>query len=189
MNCCTKSLYICNSDISRVLRKPSCIYENKGAVTVQLISAFVFATKIEQSLLFLNLNFQASSHLLWQYSLVCVRPGQTYPEDRFSCVGAHIMSNDDIYCRSIRWLSDCTIVNMLRSILLIQRSFLMKLNSVTLPSGSQGELMVYQSSGIHPSSIPCLSTIFKDLLLQNRLASHSRILCGASLGGHMVQVT
>ena len=34
------------------------------AVTVKLISAFVFATRIVQSLYFLNPKFQASSHLL-----------------------------------------------------------------------------------------------------------------------------
>ena len=32
---------------------------------VQLISAFVFATKIVKSLCFLNPNLQGSSHLLW----------------------------------------------------------------------------------------------------------------------------
>ena len=42
----------------------------------KLISAFVFATQIVQSLYFLNPKFQASSHLLWQYSPVCVRPGR-----------------------------------------------------------------------------------------------------------------
>ena len=46
------------------------------AVTTKLISAFVFATWIEQSLYFLNPKFQASSHLLWLYSPVCVRPGR-----------------------------------------------------------------------------------------------------------------
>ena len=44
-------------------------------VTSQLISV-VFATKIVQSLYFLNPNFQASCHLLWLCSLVCVGPGQ-----------------------------------------------------------------------------------------------------------------
>ena len=48
-------------------------------VTAKLISAFVFATWIEHSLFFLNAKFQASSHLVWLYSPVCVGP-----EDRFS---------------------------------------------------------------------------------------------------------
>ena len=67
--------------MSRVVRKPAfCICENKDAdqfaVTVKLISAFVFATRIEQSLFFLNPKFQASSHLMWLYSPVCVGPGR-----------------------------------------------------------------------------------------------------------------
>ena len=52
-------------------------------VTAMLISAFVFATWIVQSLYFLNPKFHASSHLLWLYSLVCVGPGQK-PERWFS---------------------------------------------------------------------------------------------------------
>ena len=46
------------------------------AVTAQLISAFVFATQIVQSPYFLNPKFQASSHLLWLYSPVCVGAGR-----------------------------------------------------------------------------------------------------------------
>ena len=46
------------------------------AVTAKLISAFVFATWIVQSLCFLNPKFQVSSHLLWLYSPVCVGPGR-----------------------------------------------------------------------------------------------------------------
>ena len=45
------------------------------AVTAQLISAFVFAIRIVQSLYYLNPNFQAAKHLLWLYSPVCVGPG------------------------------------------------------------------------------------------------------------------
>ena len=45
------------------------------AVTAKLISTFVFATGIVQSLYFLNPNFQVSSHFLWLYSPVCVGPG------------------------------------------------------------------------------------------------------------------
>ena len=72
------------------MRKPTfCICENKDAdqlrfaVTAKLITAFVFATKIVQFLYFLNPKFQASSHLLWLYSPVCVRPGRK-PERWFS---------------------------------------------------------------------------------------------------------
>ena len=69
------------SDLSLVMRKPAfCICENKDADQLcddreaELIRAFVFATLIVQSLYFLNRKFQASSHLPWLYSLVCVGP-------------------------------------------------------------------------------------------------------------------
>ena len=45
------------------------------AVTAKLISAFVFATQIIQSLYFLKPKFQAYSLLRWLYSPVCVGPG------------------------------------------------------------------------------------------------------------------
>ena len=44
-----------------------------------------------------------------------------------------------------------------------------------------GELRGYSWSGVRPSVVRP-STILKDLLLQNRLANQSQILCGASLG-------
>ena len=44
------------------------------AVTVKLISAFVFATQIVQSVYFLNTKFHASSCYLLLCSPVCVRP-------------------------------------------------------------------------------------------------------------------
>ena len=46
------------------------------AVTAKLISAFVFATWIVQSLYFLNSKFRASRYPLWLHSLVCVGPGR-----------------------------------------------------------------------------------------------------------------
>ena len=61
------------------------------AVTAKLISAFVFATQIVQSLYFLNPKFQASRHLLWLYSPVCVGPGRK-PECWFSHDAAHIVA-------------------------------------------------------------------------------------------------
>ena len=42
------------------------------AVTAKLISAFVFATRIVQSLYLLNPKLHASRHFLWLYSPVCV---------------------------------------------------------------------------------------------------------------------
>ena len=67
--------------VSLVMRKPAFAYaETKTqiscAVTAQLISAFLFAILIVQSLYYLNPKFQASSHLLWLYRLVCVGPGR-----------------------------------------------------------------------------------------------------------------
>ena len=80
-----------STHLSLVVRKPAfCIWENKDSdqltqisfpVTAKLISAsklistFVFATRIVRSLFYLNPQFQASSHLVWLYSLVCVGPG------------------------------------------------------------------------------------------------------------------
>ena len=58
------------NDMSLVVRKSAfCICENKDAdqlrSTAQLISTFVFAIRIVQSLYYLSPKFQASSHLLW----------------------------------------------------------------------------------------------------------------------------
>ena len=65
------------------------------AVTAKLISAFVFATRILQSLYFLNTKVQASSHLLWLYSLVYVDLVEN-PEDRFSHNEAQIIVINDL---------------------------------------------------------------------------------------------
>ena len=54
------------------------------AVIAKLISAFVFATRIVQSLYFLNSKFQAASHLLWLYSPICVGPGRKSRRPVFS---------------------------------------------------------------------------------------------------------
>ena len=54
------------------------------AVTAKPISAFVFARRIGQSLYFLYTKFQASSHLVWLYSLVCVGHGRKPQRPVFS---------------------------------------------------------------------------------------------------------
>ena len=59
------------------------------AVTAKLISAFVFATQIVQSLYYLNPKFQASSHLLWLYRPVCVGPGRKPRRPVFSKRGSY----------------------------------------------------------------------------------------------------
>ena len=62
------------SEMSHVVRKPAfCICEIKDADQLRF---FAFTTRIVQSLYFLNSKFQASSHLLWLYSPVCVGPGR-----------------------------------------------------------------------------------------------------------------
>ena len=60
------------------------------AVTAKLISVFVFATPIVQSLYFLNPKFQASGYLLWLYSPVCNGPGQKPRRPFFSQQGSYI---------------------------------------------------------------------------------------------------
>ena len=73
------------------MRKPAfCICENKGADQGLCFPYMVFPTWIVQSLCFLNPKFQATSHFLWLYSLVCVRPGRK-PKDRFSHDKAHFV--------------------------------------------------------------------------------------------------
>ena len=62
------------------------------AVTAKLISAFVFATQIVQSLYYLNPILQASSHLLWLYSPVCVGPGRKPRRPVFSRRGSYLFS-------------------------------------------------------------------------------------------------
>ena len=61
------------------------------AVTAQLISAFVFAMWIVQSLHYRNPKFQASSHLLWLYIPVCVRPGRKPRRPVFSQRGSYML--------------------------------------------------------------------------------------------------
>ena len=101
--------------MSCVMRKQAfCICENKDADQLRdnhkLISAFVFATRIVQSLYFLNQKFQASSHLLWLYSLVCVGPGRKPRRPVFSQRGSynyvgHFMGYlpFSTYCTAIQW--------------------------------------------------------------------------------------
>ena len=58
------------------------------AITAKLINAFVFATRIVQFRFVLNPKFQASSLLLYLYSLAGVGPGQN-PNCWFSHAHAH----------------------------------------------------------------------------------------------------
>ena len=82
-------------EMSRVVRKPAfCICENKDADQLRgnreadqrLCFRYRDST---QSLYFLNPKFQASSHLLWLYSLVCVGPGRKPLRPVFSQRGSN----------------------------------------------------------------------------------------------------
>ena len=72
------------------MRKPAfCICKNKEADQLRGI----FATRIVQSLYFLNPKLHASSHLLWLYSwFVSDLVGN--PEDQFFHNEAHMIRND-----------------------------------------------------------------------------------------------
>ena len=76
------------------MRKPEfCIYARtkaqiSWAVTAELISAFVFATQILQSLFFLNTKFQASGDLRMMYSPLCVEHGRKPRRHVFSRRGS-----------------------------------------------------------------------------------------------------
>ena len=60
------------------------------AVTAQLISAFVFSIRIVKILYYLNQKSQASSHLLWLYSPICVGPGRKPRRPVFSQRGSNM---------------------------------------------------------------------------------------------------
>ena len=84
-------LIIRQNYLSPVMRKPAfCICENKGTDQLHGNRAahqrLCFTAYTAQSLAFcfLNPKFQASSHLLWFYSLVCVEPGQKPQRQTFS---------------------------------------------------------------------------------------------------------
>ena len=61
--------------------------------SASLISAFVFAIWIVESLYYLNPKFQACSHLLWLYSPVCVGPGRKSRRPVFSERGSNVNGN------------------------------------------------------------------------------------------------
>ena len=78
--------------LSLVVRKPAfCICENKDADQLHSnCCAFVFAIRIVPSLYFLNPKFQASSHLVWLHSPVCVEPGRKLRRPIFSERGSFV---------------------------------------------------------------------------------------------------
>ena len=71
------------------------------AVTAKLISAFVFATRLVQSIYLLNSKFQASSSILCLYSPVCVGPGRKPRRPVFWRRGSNIIRYAPyFFCRS-----------------------------------------------------------------------------------------
>ena len=101
-------------------------------VTAKLISAFVFATRIVQSLFFLNPKFQASSHLLWLYSPVCAEPLVGNPEERFSQNEAHFILRSPgvartlplyskIGCMILIFILQCLVSKMCNSVVIQKR--------------------------------------------------------------------
>ena len=98
-SCLKKALF----PSSTYMRKPAfCICENKDAdqlrVNAKLISAFVFATRIVQTLYFLYPKFQASSYLLWLYSPVCGGPGRKPRRLVFSQLGSYSIHLSNVNC-------------------------------------------------------------------------------------------
>ena len=93
------------------------------AVTAKLISAFVFATRIVQSLYFLNPKFHASSHLLWLYSPVCVGPGRKPQRLFFSERGSFFKLKPICHVSCINtWLISCVDQERLRLVHIFENS-------------------------------------------------------------------
>ena len=104
-NCPLKSSYVAPHDVEQltpcVLFIWASLWENllfayaktetqtSCAVTAQLISAFVSAIRIAQSLYYLNPKFQGSGHLRRLYSPVCVGPGRKQQRPFFSQRGSY----------------------------------------------------------------------------------------------------
>ena len=81
-------------EMRRVLRKPAfCICENKD--TDQLHCNCEADQRLRfryiDTLFFLNTKFQASSHLLWLYSQVCVGPRRKHRRPVFSQQGSNLL--------------------------------------------------------------------------------------------------
>lgn len=78
-----------NSFSPDVRKTDFCMYgKSKDVVTTRLVSTFFFATQIVHSLSFLNPKFQASNHLMWLHSPVCVGSGQKSRRPIFSQRGS-----------------------------------------------------------------------------------------------------
>ena len=96
--------------MSPVVRKPDfCLRENKGTEQLrsscELISSFVFATRIVQFFYFLNPEFPVSSHRLCLYSSGCVRLGRKPRRPGFSrrdsVILAHVRNCGIMYANMV----------------------------------------------------------------------------------------
>ena len=90
--------------MSRIVRKLAfCICENKDADQLrsnrEADQHLCFRySELVQSLYFLNPKFEASSHLLWLYSPVCVGSGQKHRRLVFSQQGSNFTGSKDPEC-------------------------------------------------------------------------------------------
>ena len=91
------------------MRKPTiCIWEDQLCTAAQLISAFVFATRIVYILLKLYPKFQDSRiYFLWLYRPVCVIPGRKPRLLSFSYAGANVIIKQQ------RRISNMTLVHVM----------------------------------------------------------------------------
>ena len=94
------------------MRKPAfCICENKGADQLRgnrEADQRLCFRYIVQSLFFLNTKFQASSHLVWLYSPVCVGPGRKPRRQVFSQRGSYD------FCKNFYVGSHCPLQKQLK---------------------------------------------------------------------------
>ena len=76
----------------RMIKPTICIMRKQRTRSAVQISAFVFATLIVQFLFYLYPKFQASTFILWLFSLVCGGPGLKTKLYVFSCTGSNIFA-------------------------------------------------------------------------------------------------
>ena len=120
---CLNRFGLCHSaessdHMSRVVRKPAfCICENKDADQLrgnrEADQRLCFRYSDSTILYFLNPKFQASSHLLWLYSPVCVRPGRKPRRPVFSQRGSYMLATRIlviVLCVVCLFVSFCTVV-------------------------------------------------------------------------------
>ena len=81
-----------------VVRKPVFAYvktkmQISCTVPAKLISSFVFATWIVQSILYIHQKFPASSHILYGYSLLYIRPEHPFSYNKAQLIIWYLLNN------------------------------------------------------------------------------------------------